>query len=69
MEGTERLERVTALETTTLMPWIKEEIENQVARQPKLRLALRLIGLTARMFSISPPPGTGVRRLSVKLLH
>ena len=36
----ERQERATALETTTLMTWTNEEIEDQIDRQPKLGMAL-----------------------------
>src|ERR1700730_11779462 len=37
---TEHQERATALETTTLMSWTPEEIEEQIQRQPKLGMAL-----------------------------
>jgi CRP/FNR family cyclic AMP-dependent transcriptional regulator len=37
---TERQERATALETTTIMAWTTDEIEDQIERQPKLGLAL-----------------------------
>lgn len=37
---TERQERATALETTTLMSWTTDEIEDQIERQPKLGMAL-----------------------------
>jgi len=36
----ERQERATALETTTIMAWTTEEIEDQIERQPKLGMAL-----------------------------
>src|SRR5436309_6618505 len=32
----ERQERATALETTTIMAWTTDEIEDQIERQPKL---------------------------------
>jgi len=36
----ERQERATALETTTIMAWTTDEIEDQIERQPKLGMAL-----------------------------
>src|SRR5689334_16037743 len=38
--ATQHQERATALETTALMHWTCEEIEQQVERQPKLGMAL-----------------------------
>jgi CRP-like cAMP-binding protein len=38
--NTRHEERATALETTTLMSWTREEIEEQIERQPKLGMAL-----------------------------
>jgi CRP/FNR family cyclic AMP-dependent transcriptional regulator len=37
---TDRQERATALENTTLMSWTTDEIEDQIERQPKLGMAL-----------------------------
>ena len=37
---TERQERATALETTSIMAWTTDEIEDQIERQPKLGMAL-----------------------------
>jgi CRP-like cAMP-binding protein len=56
---TRHQERATALETTTLMMWTRDEIEEQIERQPKLGTALvqmlveRCLDLEERLQSLA----------------